>query len=103
MKVDIKVSAEMPEKVSDEYRYRSLCEKVEDYMLVCESDEDSYYHWRYLKCLYNKLHENPKLACKYPEVMEKLEGFMSKYGIYDSGEGQAEMTGERMFRYRDEA
>lgn len=103
MKIDIKVSAEMPEKVSDDNKYRSLCEKVRDYMFVCESDEESRYHWQYLKCVYNKLHEKKPLPAHLVDILEELEGFMSKYGIYDSGEGQANMTAENMFKHRDEA
>lgn len=101
MKIDIQVSAQMPEQVSDEYKYKNLCEKVRDYMLCCESDEDSQYHWQYLKCLYNKLHKMKRLPEPYHDLMVELEEFMSKYGIYDSGEGQAQMTGENLFKYKD--
>ncbi len=103
MKIDIKVSAHMPENLHDEYRQKSICEKAKDYMVVCESDEESEYHWRYLKSLYNKLHKMKELPEKYFELIGELEAFMSKYGQYDSGEGQVKMTGENMFKYRGEA
>ena len=100
MKIDVHVSAEMPEKLHDEYRQKSICEKARDYMMVCESDEESEYHWRYLKSLYNKLHSMKNLPEKYFELMGELEEFMSKYGNYDSGEDRAHMTGENLFKYR---
>jgi hypothetical protein len=37
---------------------------------------------------------------QYFELMADLEDFMSKYGIYDSGEDQAEMTAENLFKYK---
>lgn len=100
MKIDI--SIEMPKDINDNYKQQSICEKARDYMDCCESDEDSGYHFRYLRALYNKLHKLKKLPPKYHQLMGELEAFMSKYGIYDSGEGQADMTGENMFKFRDE-
>jgi len=68
----------MPDKVDEEYKYKDLYDKVCDYMMVCESDADSYHHWNYLKCLYNKLHKMTNLPETYMQIMEKLEGFMRK-------------------------
>lgn len=103
MKTKINVTVEMPDKVQEDYKYRNLYDKVCDYMLVCESDEDSEYHWRYLKTLYNKLHERKSLPETYMAIMEALEDFMSKYAQQDSGDHQANLTGENMFKYRGDA
>lgn len=101
MKTEIKIELTMPDKTIDDYKYRDLLEKVCDYILVCESDEDSEYHWRYLKCLYTKLQEKPGCICNQVEIMEKLEELFEKFARQDSGEGQLDLEGKDMFRYRD--
>ncbi len=103
MKIDIQVKAEMPKQCDKAYKYKSLCEKVDDYMLVCESDEDSEYHWKYLKYLHKKLKNLPKLPEQYHELVGKLESFLSKHSYYDSGEDLADLEGKDMFKYRGEA
>lgn len=90
----------MPEKINDNYKKQDLKDKVQDYMDVCESDYESKYHWQYLKAIYNKLSEREDIPKCYHAMMAKLEDFMSKYGIYDSGENQANMTAENRFKYR---
>lgn len=103
MKVDIKVAIKMPKKVNDNYKQKSLHNKVCDYILVCESDEDSESHWRYLKYLHKKLKQYKRLPPDYFEIMAMLEDFLSKHGQYDSGDGQADIEGKDMFKYRGEA
>ena len=102
MKINISVSAEMPEKVDENYKHKSLCEKARDYMMCCESDMDSDYHWRYLKALYEKLQALPKLPEQYMELMMELDEFMGKHGKYASGDNTPNLTGENMFKYRKE-
>ena len=43
------------DKIRDEYKKINLCEKVEQFIEMCESFNDSKYHYDYLKSLYNKL------------------------------------------------
>ena len=98
-KIDIGIKVEMPDKIKDEYRYKDLYEKVQDYILVCNSDEDSAYHWNYLKCLYKRLIKLPKVPHHLHDLMWELEDFMSKNAGYDSGEDQLDLEGTDMFKY----
>jgi len=76
----------MPSSIHPEYKSTELLDKVADYMTICESDQDSYYHWNYLKALYNKLSKLNNLSPKYKEIILVLEPFILKHGIYDSGD-----------------
>ena len=93
----------MPEKAENKYKHHDLHQKVQDYMFVCESDEESEYHWRYLKALYRKLREKKNLPEAYHGLLGELDGFMSKYAQQDSGEDQADPKGTDLFKYRGEA
>lgn len=81
MKSKINITIDMPSQSPDEYKYRDLVEKCRDYMLVCQSDNDSDYHYRYLAAVYKKLTS----GCKVPEhllpLLEELEEFMLKYNM----------------------
>lgn len=75
-----------PGDIRPDYQNQELLDKVSEYMVICESDEDSYYHWNYLKALYNKLSKINNLAPKYRDVILVLEPFIMKHGMYDSGD-----------------
>lgn len=79
MKIDISIN--MPTEVNDNYRYKDLMEKCCDYMSYCESDEDSEYHWRYLKALYKALSKRTQLDTFQLAILEKLEEFITKYDM----------------------
>lgn len=100
MKIKVNISAEMPSHIKEENKYKDLHDKVIDYMEVCESDEDSEYHWNYLKCLFKKLREKKSLPNEYMRLMDDLVQFMIKYGEYDSGDNQVDLEGTEIFKYK---
>jgi len=98
MKVDVSINVQMPDQVQDDYKHRSLLEKCGDYMTHCESEEDSDYHWKYLKAIYKALSTRPKLNDMQVELLEKLEDFITKYDI-----DRTSLEGSQMFnQYGDE-
>lgn len=100
---EIKIKIKMPDKISDAYRRQSLPEKVREYMHICESDENSYHHWNYLKAVYKKLIDASKIPAAYVDMMGELEEFMSKHSYYDSGDNQVDLEAKDMFKFRDSA
>ena len=89
----------LPGKIAEEYKFRELVDKVSDYIAICESDNDSEYHWRYLKALYEKLSTAERLASKYLTILEILEPFILKHGQFDSGDTVA-LDAQNMFKYK---
>ena len=86
----ISIDIQMPEKK----KHRPcLKEKVDEYMEVCNSDEDSLYHWRYLKKLFEALKKDK--MCKHnpekAEIFEKLVRFFLKTNEYASGENRVNL------------
>jgi hypothetical protein len=101
-KININISLDMPSQVSDEYKYKDFHDKVCDYMSLCESDETSDYHWKYLKTIYNKLSKLKRVPDECKPLLKKLEEFMLKHGKYDSGKGHVELDAANMFKYLDD-
>lgn len=96
----IDISIEMPAEVRNDYKYQSLYEKVCDYIWVCESDEESSYHWRYLKAMYEKLSKLPPRPAT-TTILEKLEPFILKHRSSDSGD-TVEVDAEDMLQYYED-
>lgn len=94
---EIKISVKIPE-IKEHNKYRSLYDKVCDYILVCESSEESEYHWKYLKCLYKKLIDKP-VTPEIKTIMKKLMPFMQTRSRFDSGEDQVDVEGTDIFKY----
>ena len=68
----------MPEKVEEHNKHHDLCEKCKDYMEVCESDEKSDYHFKYLQSIYKRLSTAKRLPEKLLPLLEMLEEFILK-------------------------
>ena len=84
-----------PSRIDSHYKQGpDLLEKVTEYMRMCESEQDSYYHWNYLKALYNRLSKNPELEQKHGEVFDQLKTFMAKHRQFDSDDYLDRTTGE---------
>ena len=100
MKIKINVEAEMP-KVGREpgYKHQSLIEKACEYMDMCEAGEADDYHFKYLKCLYKRLNDRPRIPNHMHSLMAKLTNFMIKHAGQDSGEDQLDVEGVDIFRY----
>ena len=81
-----------PKTISEYYRDKpDLLTKVYDYIKVCESDQDSYYHYNYLKSLYNKINSMPEQLSL--ELKSVLSEFFRKHRQYES-EGYTELDPE---------
>lgn len=96
-KNNIAISIDMPEKKNNKYKHDNLVDKVAEYMTICESDMDSYYHWQYLKSLYNILSKKPILSPMYKGVLSILEPFIMKHNQYDV-ENAVELDAQYMHR-----
>lgn len=79
MKVDISVGVEMPDKLKNEYRQPTVCEKCRDFMTVCEADASSRYHWDYLRAIYKKLINMKNKPEHLRELTLELEDFLLKH------------------------
>ena len=82
--MDLTIKIKMPEKTRAEYKKPDLIEKCLDFMQICESDGDSAYHFNYLKSVYQKLSDLPKIPQQFVELYEKLEDFLTKYDVDQS-------------------
>jgi hypothetical protein len=71
----------MPDQTKPEGKHQELYEKCCDYMTVCESDNESQYHFNYLAAIYKKLVGLPKVPHHLLNLVDKLEEFMLKYDI----------------------
>lgn len=79
--IDLKLKVKMPKEEQRYYKHKDLLDKCIDYMLICESDEDSEYHFAYLKHVYKRL-----CCCRHfteplLNLLERLEEFFIKYDI----------------------
>lgn len=97
----ININIETINKAPEEYKRKALLEKVNDYIMVCESDEDSEYHWKYLACIYKKLCEMQKVPEHLDMVRACLDEFFSKNNKYASDSNYLQLEGKDMFKYRD--
>jgi len=88
----------LPGKIAPEYKYQELLDKVAEFIVICESDSDSYYHWNYLKALYNKLSKLERLNDKYKSILLILEPFIMKHGQYDSGDNFADLDSAHIWK-----
>ncbi len=79
--IKLTLDIKMPSQVKPEDKYKDLCDKCEEYMLSCESDRDSRYHFNYLATVYKKLASMPKIPLHLEDMFDKLEEFMLKYDI----------------------
>lgn len=79
--MDITIKLSMPEQGKEQAKHKELMEKVCDYILCCESDRDSGYHFNYLKSLYKQLADKPNIPSRLIPVFEKLEEFLLKQDI----------------------
>ena len=89
---------DIPKTINPDYKYQELIDKVSDYIVVCESDSDSYYHWNYLKALYNKLSKLERLSNKYKDILLILEPFIMQHGQYDSGDNFVDLDSANLWR-----
>lgn len=88
-----------PESIRKEYQTVELLEKVADYIQVCESDIDSYYHWSYLKKMYLILTDIPVLKDKYKDILTVLEPFILKHS---GNANNSLLDSDKMFKYNTE-
>lgn len=98
-KISVAVSVEQPKQVRAEYKHKDLQEKVNEYMMICESDAQSVHHWRYLKKIYEKLSKAPQIPEHLAPMLEDLERFLMEHASYDSGSDHADLDAMYMFRY----
>lgn len=100
MEIKVKniVKIKKPEKVRQEYQRETLLEKVDDYVRCVESNEDSWYEWNYLKCLYNKLSKLKRPSDTAERILEMIEPLMMRFGPLDHENGP-ELDAENMFKY----
>ena len=96
--VEINLSIKVPEQVEESNKHKSLEEKVDEYMLMVESDSEDIYHWTYLKQLYKKLCKLKKIKKEYKPLLKKLEEFVMKHRGYDS-EDYLDIDGQDMFKH----
>ena len=91
---------EQPKDIFKQYKNVDLIEKVAEYITICESDSDSYYHWNYLKKMYSTLAALPKenLTESYRDILKILEPFILKHSNSD---GNQELDGLNMFKHLD--
>jgi hypothetical protein len=100
MKIKVNISAEMPPaKQASAYGHQSICDKVCEYIELCEAGEADKFHFDYLKVVYKKLNDKPKLPYHLVELMEKLTEFMIKHARQDSGDNQLDIEGVDIFKY----
>lgn len=100
MKIKIDISADMP-KVSKNYKHQSICDKACEFMDMCDAGEADEYHFKYLKSLYKKLNDKPKLPKHLKKLMKQLTEFMTKHAGQESGEGHLDIDGVDIFKFED--
>ena len=79
--IKLSLNIEMPDQNKPEGKHRELMDKCCDYIAVCESDNNSQYHFQYLAAVYRKLAALPKVPHHLLNLVDKLEEFMLKYDI----------------------
>ncbi len=79
--IKLNIEIDMPKQIAPENKHKDLCQKCEEYMMTCESDKDSGYHFKYLATVYKKLAALPKIPPNLADMFDKLEEFMLKYDI----------------------
>jgi len=99
MKIEIEIK--MPEQGSKtEYKKQDFESKCCEYMDICESDEDSHYHWNYLKSVYNKLSKRNNVPAEFRPLLSKLEDFMLKHGNVDADEDKVDLQHDTLSKRR---
>lgn len=101
--IKLKLSLKVPQpsikdSIKKERPIDIFIEKVYDYIIACESPIiDSEKEWCYLKCLYKKLTEKPKLNPELKPVLKKLEDLFVK----QAGRESVPLDSARMNRWED--
>lgn len=93
----LSLNIQIPTNSPKEYK-PSLEDKCCDYMVMCQSDDNSLYEWKYLKKVYEKLSSAKNIPDNLLPLLEKLEKFMLSYGSLDSGK-HVQMDSSNLFKY----
>lgn len=97
--IKLNIQLKMPSPVKKD-EADSLLKKVCDYIHICElEDQDSTYHWSYLRAVYKKLSEKNNVSGESLKILTKLSEFFDKYNHLSSDGQHVDMDGTDFFKY----
>lgn len=97
--IKLNIKLDLP-KVEKYGKPDNLYNKICEYIKICElEDQNSEYHWSYLKAVYTKLKTKSSLSSEGQEIIEKLAMFFDKNNSVSSDEQFVDDDGTDFFKY----